>query len=242
MLRYLWMLAVVPLGCGHGFDRVALHSRLRDDSFQINEAAIAKVMALKPQLQFPCNVAVYLKPSDSCDWRWTAKDKEILKGWADLLRQDGIEVNLFMISDMFAGAGDLKSLRVAAARYGADVLLVIRGAEQNDRYENVASALNLTVVGGYVVPGSHCDSLFLMQAAMIDVGNEFIYASVESEGTASIVRPTFIIEESVAVKKAKQEALQNLGPELIQRIRNLRAQYAPTGASSPPPVRFSSRR
>ena len=58
---------------------------------------------------------------------------------------------------------------------------------------------------------------------LIDVGNGFLYASVTAEGEGNIVRPTFIVEDKPAVEKAKQHALTNFGPELLKRMRAVRA-------------------
>src|SRR5262249_49138854 len=156
------------------------------------EEDILRVKSLKPQLTFPCKIAVYLLPGERGSWRWTPQDKELMASWATALKKEGIASDVFMMSELFAPSSGLKELRVAAARHGADALFVIQGASQVDNYLNLASVLDLTVVGGFLVPGSHCDALFVMQGGLVDVGNGFIYASVESEGQGKIVRPTFI--------------------------------------------------
>jgi hypothetical protein len=145
-----------------------------------------------------------------------------MESWATALKNEGIASDVMLMSDLFVPDSHLKDLRVAAARHGADALFVIKGASQRDSYMNPAAVMNLTVVGGFLVPGSHCDALFVMQGGLVDVGNGFIYASVESEGQGKIVRPTFIIEDKDAVEKAKQQALLNFGPELLKRMRHLR--------------------
>jgi hypothetical protein len=123
---------------------------------------------------------------------------------------------------MFTPGNSLKELRLAAAQHGADAVLLLKGAYQTDSYLNPAAVLNLTIVGGFLAPASHRDTLFLVQAGLIDVANGFLYASAESEGEAGIIRPTFIIEEKDAVEPAKKKAIDGLGPELIRRMRHLR--------------------
>jgi hypothetical protein len=110
-----------------------------------------------------------------------------------------------------------------AARYGADALLVIQGVQQTDSYLNPAAVFNLTVVGGFIVPASHRDTLFLVEGVLVDVGNGCLYASVESEGEGRIVRPTFIVEDKEAVSRAKKKALETFGPELVGHMRSLHA-------------------
>jgi hypothetical protein len=229
MHRLLFPLLLLPIvGCVAGFDRSILASRLAENSLQVTDKSIEEVMALQPQLHFPCNIAVYLHPSEGCEaGRWTARDKLILESWGKTLQQEGIAANLFPISDMFVDKKDIGSLRLAAARYGADVLLIIKGASQTNSYLNPAAVFNLTIVGGFIVPASHRDSLYVIQGALVDVNNGYVYASAESEGQGSIIRPTFIIDDAVAVDRAKKQALENFGPEFLRRLRHLQTLYPP---------------
>ena len=103
------------------------------------------------------------------------------------------------------GKGEAKELRLAAAKCGADVLFVIHGAAQTDSYKNAAAVFNLTVVGGYIVPGSHRDSLFMMEGCLLDVDNGYIYTGVQTEGVGKIIRPTFVIEDKDAVAARQDE-------------------------------------
>ena len=154
--RYLSHRVALP-----GFDRGCAVERLQkeggDQSLQDKE--IQEVSGTKPQLAFPCRIAVYLKPPSGGDWRWTSQDKEILNRSAKELEKEGIASSIILMSGVFAKDGDLKHLHMEAARYGADALLVIQGAQQTDSYLNPAAVLNLTVVGGFIIPASHRDTL-----------------------------------------------------------------------------------
>jgi hypothetical protein len=223
-MRVLW-LAVVAMslsGCATGFDRGILAARASGEPLQVTDDDVLKALQLKPQLAFPCRVAVYLCPDSGCTWRWTARDKETLDRCADTLRAEGIVSDMFVMSDMVVQGTDEKQLRLAAAKHGADALLIVKGAAQIESYVNPLAVLNLTVVGGYFIPGSHRDALFLMHGCLLDVGNGFLYASVESEGEGGIIRPTFLIEDRDAAMIAKRRAVEKFGPELVKRIENLR--------------------
>lgn len=215
-------------GCAQGFDRAALQERLNDGSIQMPDEAIAAARAMKPQLRFPCRIAVYLQSSDRTEWRWTNEDRAAMETTAKTLIQEGIASQVFPLPEMLAGKGDVKELRLAAAKCGADVLLVIHGAAQTDSYKNAASVFDLTIVGGFLIPGSNKDSLFMMEGILLDVDNGFIYAGVQSEGVGKIIRPTFRIEEKDAIARAKTKAIQGFGPELVTRLRRL--------AAGPPPI------
>ncbi|WP_020475535.1 hypothetical protein [Zavarzinella formosa] len=221
-LKHLFLLMPCALGgCATGFDRDAMTARMSKESITVTDEEITKIRALRPQLSFPCKIAVHM--SDEGDsWRWSQQDKQSLETWAKTLVDAGIASDVFFISDMFADkSSNLLSLRVAAAKYGADALLTIKGTTQVDEYINPAAAFNLTVVGGYIIPGSHRDALFMTRGALVDVGNGYLYATAESEGEGKIIRPTFIIDKKDAIAKAKEVALQNFGEEMTKRIRRL---------------------
>ena len=236
MLRKSWWLALalgLP-GCtmSGGFNRNLLESRLQDGCAKTTEDEIKHIQTLKAQLNFPCRIAVALK-SGNGSWRWTPKDRQCMEAWADALRKDGSASDVIFMSTMFSQGENLQELRAAAAKHGADALLVLKGAAATDSYMNPAALFNVTVVGGFLVPGSHRDALFLMEGGLVDVNNGFLYTSMEAEGEGRTLAPTFIIEERDAIERAKQAALTAFGPELLRRMRGLRATASPVVASGP---------
>ena len=144
-----------------------------------------------------------------------------------MLIRDGVASDGFLLPEMLAGKGDVKELRLAAAKCGADVLFVIRGAFQTDSYKNFAAVFNLTILGGYVVPGSHHDSLFLLEGVLIDVDNGYIDTAVQTEGIGKIMRPTFVIEDKDAIALVKTKSMAEFGGEVLQRMRGSAAKSQP---------------
>ncbi|HLW66151.1 MAG TPA: hypothetical protein VKS79_12640 [Gemmataceae bacterium] len=231
------VLALLLTGCfARGFDHPSVYTHLQPDPISNMDEEIVKVGLLRPQLTFPCRIAVYLPPS--VNGQWTSKEKDFVEAWATSLKTEGIAADMFLMSDLFTNGntGDtskgptLKDLRVAAAKHGANALLVIQGECEVASYQNPAAVLNLTVVGGYLVPGSHRDALVTLQGALVDVSNGFLYTSVESQGDGKIIRPTFIVQDKPAIDKAKLKALENFGPELLKRMRNVYASFGPASA------------
>src|SRR5262249_32277552 len=168
--------------------------------------------------------------------------KERVLSWMEALKAEGVVADAYIMSGMFANGSTMKEVRLAAAQHGADAVLVLRGAYQTDSYLNFAAVLNLTLVGGFLVPASHRDPLFIMRGGLVDVGTGFLYATAESEGEGSIVRPTYLVEEKDAIEQAKKQALDRFGPELIRRLLNLRGTgahlLAPRVVQQPPnPIR-----
>jgi hypothetical protein len=229
VLVWKFLPVVVPillLGCTGGFNRSAIQERLNDGSLQSSDTAIADTRGLKPQLQFPCRIALYLKPGQH-DWRWTAEDKGAMQQWAGELKREGIASDVFPLPELVVNSGDgktdVKGLRLAAAKCGADALFVIHAAAQTDSHKNFATVFDLTIIGGYVIPSSHRDSLFMIEGVLFDVDNGYIYTAVQAEGEGKILRPTFVIEDKDAVEKAKVKALKQFGDEVLNHMRVLAA-------------------
>jgi hypothetical protein len=99
---------LVVSGCANGFDRGALQERLQKESVasrEVQDKDIQEVRALKPQLTFPCRLAVYLKPPSGGGWHWTSQDKEILNSAAKVLQREGIASNVIPMGGMFTADG-----------------------------------------------------------------------------------------------------------------------------------------
>jgi len=214
-----------------GFNRTLLEAQLREEAGPATDSDIQQIQTLKPHLHFPCRMAVALKEAGG-DCHWTPKDRHEMEAWAHTLREEGIASDVIFMSKMFMAGDSLKDLRAAAARYGADALLLIKGAAATESRTNALAIFNLTVVGGYIMPASERYTLYLMEGGLIDVNNGYLYASMEAEGEGSKLAPTFTIENKDAVERAKQAALKAFGPELLLRMRNLQAAF--TLASAPP--------
>ncbi|MGF1580731.1 MAG: hypothetical protein ACFCD0_15320 [Gemmataceae bacterium] len=214
------------MGCVSGFDRSALREQLSGYRAEAAEESIEKLKARKPRLKFPCNVAVYLYPDDAdSSWSWSSADRAYMESWGTRLKQEGVVEGMFIISDMFTNGKDLPSLRRAAAKYNADVLLVVKGATQTQNYVNPGALANLTLLGGFVVPGQHCDAMFLLQAGVVDVSSGVVCASLESEGEARLIKPSFLLKQEDAIGRAKRHALEKFGPVLSRRMHGLQNLY-----------------
>jgi hypothetical protein len=232
---FILLSALSLCGCfAHGFDRSTVYTRLQLEPTQPEKCDedVASAQALKPHITFPCRIAVYLPPGvNGSGGHWTAKDKEAAETWAKELKQDGTIADMLIMSDMFAppnaSGPSMKELRVAAAKHGANVLLALQVACEVDSYKNPAALFNWTIVGGYIVPASHRDARVTLQGALVDVANGFLYASVDSEGTGRIIRPTFLVEDKPAVDRAREKAMVAFGPEFLKRMRNVHATFGP---------------
>jgi len=212
-----------------GFDRGKLRASLGDQQYVVSDEDVGKALKLEKQLRIPFRLAIYLAPPVSAEryhapdqWRWSPRDREQMQHLGDELKRYGLISSALMLHDGIVQGQDLKSLRLAAARAGGDAVLVVRGTADTDRYNNWMGPLYIALVTALIVPGSELDSLFMTNAALWDVGNEYLYLAAEAEGAASQTRPAAYISERTAVAEAKQQAVDGLIKELLDRFSNLR--------------------
>ncbi len=147
---------------------------------------------------------------------------------------------MFVISEMIKHGTNLTDIRQAAALQGADAVLVLNGVTDIDRYQNVAAALYITIVGTYIIPGTHIDSLFIMNGALWDVRNQYLYLTAESEGLGSTLGPISLVKSKPAISTAKKNAVESFRPEFLKRMKSLKAQQAVANPPGPPKPSFPS--
>lgn len=245
------MIAVMLLmmaGCAaKGFDRGALRQQLAQDTPPpVTNSDVQRALELKPQLTFPFRLAVYLQPgsmnvtskewspnhgytqssSDPAgtkDWRWEGEDKDQILSAAEKLKSDGVISDVFVIPQAKVSKNDVEGIRLAAAEQGADAVLVINGVADVDRYNDYAAVLYLTIAGMWLVPGTHAYSLFVLDGAMWDVKDRYLYLSVESEGLSSKIGPIMVLQNKEVTTNAKRLAFQAFGAELTQKLRAIHA-------------------
>ena len=207
----------------HGFDRGQLKQGLGDEPKTVTDQDIKTALAQQPQLKFPFKLAVELRWGDcyECGGAWREQDKRDIISWGQQLKQSGVVSEIFIVPDVFEKK-DLKDIRLAAAQQGADAVLVIRSVNGTDEYLNPASLLYITIVGAWIVPGSDVDALVMLRGAMWDVGNSYLYVTVESEGESHLVKPSMLLDKNDAIDAAKKNALDSFGPEFVRHIEALR--------------------
>lgn len=224
-----FILSLALAGCASkGFNRGALQDQIGIQKPVVNDKEIKDILSKKPNLPKPFKLAVYFKkpsPKDlsKAKWRWTDQDKALILEVAKELKSENIVSDVFPILGSLVADEDLKSIRVAAAKHGADAVVVIDGAGEIDRYINNWGWSYILLVTTAFVPGSEADTLFLSSAAMWDVRNEYLYLSAEAEGKASNTHiALFGDKDEVLLEKAKTDSLQNLKNEVINMVKGLK--------------------
>lgn len=227
-------LLVLALGgcvASKGFDRGNLRYSLGQN---VTEQDIKSVLELKPQLPSPFKLGIYFNYLGSTSRRafWTDTEINVLLSHKNQLKEAGIVSDIYVVSDSTVLVRDLtanirtyapslKDLRLAAARYGADALLIVNDASSVDRYNNPAAFFYLTIVGAYLVPGTHSDALVMIKASLWDVQNEYLYATEEAEGIAKRIGPAFVLEDVDSIDQAKKVAIEDFGKKFTDRLIRL---------------------
>ncbi len=221
----LFGLAVVILtSCAgsKGLDRASLQEALRADTEQL----LAQANPAPPQtsrLSVPFTLAVYLKPRTYLERRfeWTAADRETLTAWGERLKSDGILSNLLLLADSSVHGRGLNDIRLAAARYGADAVLIVDGAAAVDRYNNAKAAfVYWTILGAYLASGTQSDALVLLEGTFWEIRTQSLRFSVEAEALASTVGPAAFVRDHDTVEQAKRQALAALGKRLEDHLKS----------------------
>ena len=227
LLAVLLVLMLTACASSRGFDRGSLRGQISDQK-QVTEEDIKKVLELTPQLPSPFRLGIYFT-SPSTGWRygntwsWLGQDKDNLLAIGTELKNRGIISDVFVISDYIVEGNDKKAIRLAAARAGADAVIIVNGVCDIDRYNNALGYTYFLLITPFFIPGTEADGLFMANATMWDVRNQYLYLSVEGEGTAKETNPAFFIDEKRIIKSAKSAALTNLKSELSSRIARIGA-------------------
>lgn len=223
------LFVVVPVGCGsaRGFNRGVLRQRLAEETPEITYDAIQTAFELKPQLPSGYKLGVFFndpkKLDPSYSWHpappqyWPGDAKDVLLGMESGLRDKGVVSDMFVVTPIEA-CPDLLSIRLAAARQGADAVLLVNGAMDVDEHNNGWSTTYALLLPALFMPGNELDALYMTTASLWDVRNGFLYLTAESEATAHQTRAPLYIHESSAIAKARREAMEGLRDELIPRL------------------------
>ena len=232
ILLFAVLLASI-VGCfGDGFTRHSVNTRFEDSDYDVTEEEILEAMAKAPQVKYPASIAIALAGDAE---KMNQEQKQALYTWGQTLVQDGIATDVNYIHDLRIhhsednDSGNLRTLRVAAAKQGADLLVVIGGDYEASKKQNFASILNITILGGFLIPGSTCKAEYTMKGIVMDVGNGYLYASTQSTGSSTILRPSFTVEESEAIDAARGVAAERIGPNFVEQMRQLHAKAMQPG-------------
>lgn len=145
---------------------------------------------------------------------WLSGDRDLLIRALAPLRDQHLLSDVIEITNPSMQNPGFPELRKTAARYGADIIVVITGIGAVDRYNNGYATLYPTILGLYLAPGTVSEALFMVEGSLWDVHSGFAYGPQGAEGRATRVGPAIMIEDLDAVVQAKTAALEEYGRKL----------------------------
>jgi hypothetical protein len=227
-----------------GMDRGA-EIRLPEGAAPVTDnAEIERELGRRPQLPEHVRLGVYFRPPPRDDgdarakWRWTMEDRtKVVAAGEDLP-----SVELFPLSDTVVDGTTVEALRLAAARHGADALLVVDGGYEQASSTNGWAVSYALLVPVLFAPGGELETVFRANAAMYDVRNGYLYMTAESETEDRQERAHLWIDEEEGVRASKTEAIDELSEEIGRRLAHMlgeeargRARSAREGSAGVPP-------
>ena len=228
-MKRSWLFAALLLaGCSPSFKRHAMEDELRAQAPIFDDQEIAAIEQLRPQIQLPMRIAV----SQPLSGRpWSAAEIAEIGSWAEPLRRAGFarQVSVLpasLIDRCGSGTGRcaVDANRKAAARIGADTLLVMNPVTQVETYTNPLVLLDFAIVGLWLAPSHHTDALALLEGTLIDNRNQYVYAFARGEGEHTSVRPLIYASASQADLAARADALRTFGKTFVHQAAQFDAE------------------
>lgn len=229
-LHAVLLLGLLLSGCAgsRGFDRDAMRATFQPGTGAVAERTVAPAATEKPAAPMPFRLALYFVqrefPAHPAIQKaeWVSADKEALANWLAPLRNERIVTDILLLVDPTIRGNNVEKIRQAAARYGADVAMIVDGVAAVDRYNNGYAALYATLVGAYLAPGTESEALFMIDGTLWDVQTERLYATQTAEGRSKSVGSAIAVVDGQVLAQAKQAALDEFGKRMVDELRRLK--------------------
>lgn len=211
------------------------------------DRAVLAVANVEPLLRFPARLGLARLergrmtpvPPDEAD-AWLALGQRLGPGYGEF-----VPINP-MVAQLAAGSVDerfrnpIDLLRLGAARQHVDAVLIYEVQQGGRDRETIASMLDLTIVGAFLVPSRVVTGESTAYATLVDVRNGYTYGNAMAQGRNSGLATLGQSRDAVraAGNAAGAEAVQNLTREVETMMTRLRTQLA----TLPPPGTRASRR
>ncbi|CAG1001041.1 hypothetical protein MTYP_02884 [Methylophilaceae bacterium] len=228
---FLILFILILSGCASkNFDMAKMTAELPGPAVYRDPRTIEEIEALKPQLKFPIKLAV-TQPFQEGRWgaetNWSPEELNIIESWGGALKETGFASEIVILPTPFSTDCSFKNYyqcvqeqyQKLAARFQADALLVISTINEVNAYPNAFAVLDLTIIGCYIVPAHHVNSHTILEGALIDNRNEYLYAFQRSHSEVRHVSPLAYSNEDKAAKQSREAALRTFGDKMIAEVK-----------------------
>jgi hypothetical protein len=191
--------------------------------FRFDDAAIEESFRMPDQLVFPMRIAVYGLESNRYGHFEDARTGDLGKALEGSREHfsDVLPLPDFLIGGR---SRDVETLRKAAARAHADVLLLYEQEVDLDTSTSPLLLLNLAVLPCWLVPTTPFEVDLDTSAALVDVRNGVVYATARDRRTGDGVAPSASTDAWAKDVKAalREEAFSSLRDSLKGKLDRLR--------------------
>ncbi len=222
----LWSILLgVGGGCAssQGLSREALQDVIAQEESRFIDTPNAAAHSARPEAP---RLGLYLKPTRFVDreFEWTGGDRDVVLAWAQRLPSSAGGKNPGFLTLSSLKGHTLTELGSTGTRYGFDWLLVFDGAAAADRYNNYKAALLYwTILGAYLVDGTHSDALCVLKATLWDVKTGARWFEERAEAQTKSAGPAALVDDAQEISRAKTMATTLLLERLAARFTSSQA-------------------
>lgn len=226
-LPAFFLLTLSACSTGPEFDRIGMQNTLHQRLDLVAAHQTKDQTESHPLPAGPFRLGIYFVRTEfpsresirSAEWLSAEKDR-LVQEFAQL-RDDRIAHEIVILAEPTVRTLTRQELRQAAARYGADVLLLIDGVGAVHRRNNAYALLYPTVLGAWLAPGTVIDALFIIDGVLWDLRTDTIPARQTAEGQAQRTGAVIMVEDTDALNEAKGRAIDTFGRSVADRVRSL---------------------
>ncbi len=228
MLLLVGLLSLPACSGSRGINRQMLQDSLHGRPDVVTDRDIAATMALQATLPSPYRLALYFAHEDFPNRPalqrvdWVSADADRVQQALKPMQEEGVLQQAFLLANSTVQGRTLRDIRLAAARYNADAILIIDGASAVERYNNGHAVWYATGIGTYFAHGTESHALFMVEGTLWDVRTGALYGTQTAEGETTLIGPAPSLDDKAAVAEAKDVAMARFGRELADTLRLLR--------------------
>ncbi|MBS0169727.1 MAG: hypothetical protein JSR62_05180 [Nitrospira sp.] len=228
ILLLIGLISLPACSGSRGLNRQILQDSFHDYPDVVTDRDIADTMATAAHLTHPYRLALYFKHKDFPSQRslqrvdWGSADADLVQRALKPVQEEGILQQAFLLANSTVQGNTLRDIRIAAARYNADAILILDGASAVERYNNSHAAWYATGIGTYFAHGTESHALFIVEGTLWDVRTGALYGTQTAEGETTLIGPAPSLDDKAAVAEAKDVAMARFGRELADTLRLLK--------------------
>jgi hypothetical protein len=188
--------------------------------FKFDDAGIEQSFQRKEQLLFPARIAVYGIERNPYGTFSDGKVIELEKALAadEALFSEVLPIPRFLSEE--GRARDVDTLRKAAARAHADLLLLYEQQVDMEQSPNFLRILNLTIVAAWIVPSTPYEIRIETWAALVDVRNGVIYTTLHDSRAGEGNAPSAVADDRAKETKTalRGEVFRSMAEEIARKL------------------------